>query len=207
MARLAQIACPNRRQGSTKVPRRAKTRNAFSKVDCVPSASIATSTPTPSVSRRISATTSIFVWSSTRSAPMRLAIARRTGSDSTAMMKPAPLSFAPAVAHKPIGPWAKIATTSPIFTSPLSAAEMPVDAMSASSTTCSSLKIVGNFCQVCLGVRNQKIFGLGPVDGIPKFPSSDWPAALRPLASQAVVTLSAGSNRPNQKRVHRSHSQ
>jgi hypothetical protein len=63
------------------------------------------------------------------------------------MMK-APLSFAPPIAHKPIGPCAKTATVSPIFTSPLSAAEIPVDAMSASRTTCSSLKSSGMFARL-----------------------------------------------------------
>jgi hypothetical protein len=50
---------------------------------------------------------------------------------------------APAVAQIPIGPWAKTAAVSPIFRSALSAAEIPVEAMSASRTTCSSVSSSG----------------------------------------------------------------
>ena len=45
-----------------------------------------------------------------------LAISRRTGSLSTPMISEAPISFAPAVAHSPIGPWANTTTASPIRT-------------------------------------------------------------------------------------------
>ena len=48
------------------------------------------------------------------------------------MISPAPRSLAPNVAHSPIGPCAKIATLSPVRTLPLSAPEMPVEAISGS---------------------------------------------------------------------------
>ena len=56
------------------------TRSAASKVCCVPSASIATSTPRPSVSRMIASTGSSFEKSTTWSAPSRRAIASRSGT-------------------------------------------------------------------------------------------------------------------------------
>ena len=51
----------------------------------------------------------------TRMAPIFFDIARRFASPSTPMISVAPISFAPAVAHKPIGPWAKTTTASPIL--------------------------------------------------------------------------------------------
>lgn len=70
----------------------------------VPGASMATSTPLLRVRCLIFSTTPSLVKSSTTSAPMRFDISLRTGSDSTAMIRLAPSSFAPAVAHRPIGP-------------------------------------------------------------------------------------------------------
>ena len=96
-------------------------RSAFSNVPWVPSASIVTSAPPP-VSRLTSATTSTWVKSSATSAPMRRDIASRTGSLSTPMTSEAPISLAPAVAHRPIGPCAKTTTASPICTPPDSGA-------------------------------------------------------------------------------------
>ena len=64
------------------------------------------------------------------------------------MTSDAPISRAPAVAQRPIGPWAKTATVWPIRTSARSAAEMPVEAMSASSTHCSSLRSSGIFARL-----------------------------------------------------------
>jgi hypothetical protein len=57
-------------------------RSAFSNVFCVPGASIATSTPFPSVSRLISSITSVFSKLRTTSAPIRLAtmISRMVGT-------------------------------------------------------------------------------------------------------------------------------
>ncbi|MNN26051.1 hypothetical protein D3C81_1395460 [compost metagenome] len=59
------------------------------------------------------------------------------------MITLAPLSRAPATAHRPIGPSANTATLSPILTSPRSAPENPVDMMSGHISTCSSLSPSG----------------------------------------------------------------
>ena len=98
------------------VPPGLSTRRQLSKVSWVPSASIATSTPRPSVSRMISATGSALRKSmrdvgaqSAWPSPAAPASRRR------AMMRVAPFSFAPAVAHRPIGPCANTATVSPIL--------------------------------------------------------------------------------------------
>ena len=54
------------------------------------------------------------------------------------MIVVAPMSLAPATAQSPMGPSAKTATLSPIFTPPRSAPEKPVDIMSGHISTCSS---------------------------------------------------------------------
>jgi len=59
------------------------------------------------------------------------------------MIVVAPISRAPAAAHRPIGPSAKTATVSPMRTPPLSAPEKPVDMISGHINTCSSLKPPG----------------------------------------------------------------
>jgi len=74
---------------------------------------------------------------------MALATARRLGTASTPMMVVAPDSFAPATAQRPMGPRAKTATVSPIWTPPLSAPEKPVDMISGHIRTCSSLRPSG----------------------------------------------------------------
>ena len=84
------------------------------KVSCLPSASIATSTPRPPVSRLIAATGSSWVKSITSLAPISRDRCRRFSIASMPMISEAPFSRAPAVAHSPIGPWAKTATVWPI---------------------------------------------------------------------------------------------
>ena len=76
-------------------------------------------------------------------APKRRAISSRKGFESTAKIWAAPIIRAPACPHNPIGPCAKTATLSPSRTPPLSAAAKPVEAMSASSKTCSSVNVSG----------------------------------------------------------------
>src|SRR5262245_27634541 len=95
---------------------------------------------------------------------MRFAILARTMSDSTAMIRLAPFRSAPAVAHSPIGPWANTATVSPICTSALSAAEMPVEAISARRTPVRQL--IRDFGEVGLGMGNQQVLRLGAMDGV-----------------------------------------
>ncbi|MNY02124.1 hypothetical protein D3C86_1346830 [compost metagenome] len=60
-----------------------------------------------------------------------------------AMIRLAPRSLAPAVAHRPIGPWANTATMSPILMLAASAPAKPVDMMSGHISTCSSLRPSG----------------------------------------------------------------
>ena len=79
----------------------------------------------------------------TTSAPKRFAIASRAGTWSTATMSAAPRSFAPSVAHRPMGPWAKTATASPTLMPALSAPLSPVEKMSGTSSTSSSLRPSG----------------------------------------------------------------
>ena len=68
----------------------------------------------------------------------RRAMASRSGTLSTPMIVVAPISRAPAAAHRPIGPSANTATVSPMRMPPLSAPEKPVDMMSGHISTCSS---------------------------------------------------------------------
>ena len=86
------------------------TRRHASNVWGKPNASIAASTPSPPVMSMICSTGSPWVKSTMSSAPNRLASACRSGRDSTAMIRPAPMRFAPMVAHSPTGPWANTAT-------------------------------------------------------------------------------------------------
>ena len=99
---------------------------------------MATSTPRPSVMRRMASTGSLWRKSITSSAPICFEMARRAGTVSTLMIFVAPISLAPAVAHRPIGPWAKTATVSPMRIFPLSAPLKPVVMMSGHIKTCSS---------------------------------------------------------------------
>src|SRR5262249_47533147 len=61
----------------------------------------------------------------------------------TAMMRAAPMSFAPAMAQSPMGPGPKTTTASPILTPADSAPENPVVAMSDRSRACSSVMSSG----------------------------------------------------------------
>ena len=63
--------------------------------------------------------------SSVTLAPKRRATSSRPAFESTPMMSDAPFSFAPSVAHRPIGPCAKTATASPTLMLPLSAPRQP----------------------------------------------------------------------------------
>ena len=134
---------------------------------------------------------------------MRLAISSRTGSLSTPMTSDAPISFAPAVAHSPIGPWAKTTTESPIFTPPDSGPLNPVEAMSARRTTCSSVTPSGMQRQVRLGRRDEQVLGLGAVDGVAEAPAAERlealaVAALAEVARQAGAALAARGDRADE---------
>ena len=136
-------------------PGRAASRH-HAKVSCLPSASIATSTPRPPVSRLIAATGSSWVKSITSSAPISRDSVSRFSIASMPMIRDAPFRRAPAVAHSPIGPWAKTATVWPIRTSAVSAAEIPVEAMSASSRHCSSVMSSGILARFACAYGTQK---------------------------------------------------
>ena len=122
------------------------------------------------------------------------------------MTSEAPISFAPAVAHRPIGPWAKTTTASPIRTPPDSAPPNPVDAMSASRTTCSSVRLVGDLRQVRLGVRDEQVLGLRAVDRVAEPPAADRlvpvaVAALGEVPGEAGAALAARRDRADQHPV------
>ena len=59
-------------------------------------------------------------------------------------------------------------------------------------------QVVRNLRQVRLRVRHQKVLRLRAVDGVSEFPAADRSAALRPVAAQAVIALTARSDRPDQ---------
>ena len=110
---------------------------------------------------------------------------------------------APAVAHRPIGPCANTTTASPMRTGADSAPLKPVDAMSASRTTCSSLSSSGIVRQVRLRVRHQEVLGLRAVDRVAEAPAADRlvaaaVSALRPLRRQAGPALAARRDRADQ---------
>ncbi len=95
------------------------------------------------------------------------------------MIKPAPRSRAPTVAHSPIGPWANTATWSPVRTFPLSAPEIPVEAMSGSMQDLLVAQLVGDHGQICPGIRHQEVLGPGAVDSVAEPPATEWAVTLR----------------------------
>ena len=95
------------------------------------------------------------------------------------MIVVAPMSRAPAVAHRPIGPCANTATVSPMRTPPLSAPEKPVDMMSGHISTCSSVEPVRHRREVGHGVGHQHVLGLAAVDGVAEPPAADRLQAVR----------------------------
>ena len=80
---------------------------------------------------------------------------------------------------------------------PLSAPEMPVDAMSGSIRTCSSVSASGNDRQVRARMRDEQILGPGSVDGVAEAPAPERPAALRVRRVQAVEALPARRDGPD----------
>ena len=122
------------------------------------------------------------------------------------MMNEAPISFAPAVAQSPIGPCANTTTVSPMRMFADSAPLNPVDAMSASNTTCSSRQLVRNLREVRLRVRHKQIFGLRAVDRVAEPPAAERfhafaMTALRPLRRQTGPALPARRDRADQDAI------
>jgi len=87
----------------------------------------------------------------------------RTGSLSTPMINDAPISFAPAVEQRPIGPCAKTTTVSPILILADSAPLNPVEAISARRMTCSSLKSSGIFARFACAFGTRKYSACAPL--------------------------------------------
>ena len=107
------------------------------------------------------------------------------------MISEAPRSFAPSVAHSPIGPCAKTATASPTLTSPLSAPERPVEEMSGQHQHLLVGEPVRNRRQVGARVGHEQVLGPGAVDGVAEAPAAERAMALRVHAVQAVEALAA----------------
>ena len=80
----------------------------------------------------------------------------------------APISFAPAVAHSPIGPCANTTTVSPMRTPPDCAPAKPVDAMSARRTTCSSVTSSGIFARLAWADGTSRYSAWAPSIVLPK---------------------------------------
>ena len=122
------------------------------------------------------------------------------------MMNEAPINFAPAVAHKPMGPCAKTATVSPMRMFADSAPLNPVEAMSASKHHLFVGEFVWNLGQVRLRIWDQQIFGLRAVDGVAESPAADRfhtfaMTALSPLRGQTGAALTARRDRAHQNAI------
>ena len=101
------------------------------------------------------------------------------------------------------GPSAKTTTASPILTLPDSAPLNPVEAMSARSTTCSSVTPSGNGLRLAWAGGHEEVFGLGAVDRVAEAPATDGleavaMAALAEVAGQAGAALAAGGDRADE---------
>ena len=99
-------------------------------------------------------------------------MAMRSGTVSTAMMVVAPVSFAPTVAQRPIGPCAKTATVSPMRMPPLSAPAKPVDMMSGHMRTSSSVSPPGIGARFAIASGTRTYSAWQPSMVLPKPPSS-----------------------------------
>jgi hypothetical protein len=125
------------------------------------------------------------------SAPIFFAISRRPAMRSTPMTVLAPLSFAPAVAHSPIGPCANTATTSPMRMPAFSAPLKPVDMMSGHISTCSSVSPSGPG-QVHHGIGHQHVLRLAAVDGVAESPAAERPSSRGPCRRRPASTRRTG---------------
>ena len=114
------------------------------------------------------------------------------------MIVAAPISLAPAVAHRPIGPWANTATVSPMRTPPLSAPLKPVDMMSGHISTCSSVSSSGIGARLAMASGTSTYSAWQPSIVLPNCqppiafqPCVGAGAVLRADAAQAGVALAA----------------
>ena len=175
-------------------PARPRGPQGVSKVACRPSASIATSAPRPSVRRLISATRSCArIERDVRAEPARHGEAWR--SPSTPMISDAPRSFAPTVAHSPIGPCANTATA---------VADTDVAGFGSAQPGRGDVRQQQDLLvrrvhlesgEIRPRVRNQQVFCPGTVDGVAEPPAAQRATALRMHAVQAIEALTTGRNR------------
>ena len=115
--------------------------------------------------------------------------------ESMPMISDAPLSFAPSVAHRPIGPCANTATASPTLMLPLSAPDRPVEKMSEHSTTSSSVRSAGIGARLARASGTSRYSAQAPLIVLPKRQPPSAAAALRVDAVQAVEALAARRDR------------
>ncbi len=89
------------------------------------------------------------------------------------MINDAPISFAPAVAHNPIGPCANTTTVSPIrMLAGFGAAESGRGDVGQEHDLLVA-ELVGNLRQIRLRVRHQEIFRLRAIDRVAETPAAD----------------------------------
>jgi hypothetical protein len=101
---------------------------------------------------------------------------------STAITVVAPLSFAPAVAHRPIGPCANTATVSPMRMPADSAPLRPVDMMSGHISTCSSVSPSGMAARLAIASGTRTYSAWQPSIVLPK---RQPPSGFQPWAVPA----------------------
>ena len=104
-------------------------------------------------------------------------------------------------------PAQKPTTVSPMRMFADSAPLNPVEAMSASNTTCSSRQVIRNLGQIRLRVWHKQIFGLRAVDGVAESPAADrfahlrqWPHCAH-CADKQAAALTARRDRADQNAV------
>jgi hypothetical protein len=102
----------------------------------------------------------------------------RAGTVSTAMIVVAPISFAPAVAHRPIGPCAKTATVSPIRMPPLSAGEAGGHDVRTHQHLLVG-QVIGHGREIRHRIRDEHVLGLTAVDRVPELPAAGGLPAVR----------------------------
>ena len=108
-------------------------------VSLPPATSITTSAPRPSVTDRMNSTGSCSGTRTVSSArPWALAKSRRSSSTSTMTILAGFFARTHIAVQSPVGPAPMMATVSPSETSPMSAAQYPVDSRSPVKSACSS---------------------------------------------------------------------
>ena len=163
-------------------------RVASSKVSGTPTASMATSAPSPPVSSRTTARGSSRPLLTTMSAPNCLAASSRLSARSMATTWAGLKSRAPIMAERPMGPAPDDGDHVAGRTWPLSTpTSYPVGRMSASMRMSSSADPVGHGVGRGVGERDPDVLGLGAVDLVAEDPA----AAAEALAVAAFAAVAA----------------